>query len=437
MSLASTAPGLLSETKGFLRAAACFDEAGTVDAYLLFEAALAEVQGALGVIPAEAAPVITNACCREALDMELLRQRAATIGYPIVPLADMVAECAGEQGRWVHYGTTTQDVMDTAQVLQLRAALAPALEELQAIENLLVALTVRYRRTPMAGRSKLQHGVPIPFGYKTAVWLDQIYRCRLGLQRALLEASVLQFGGAVGTLAALGDRGIEVRAALARRLKLAEPDISWHVSRDRMVSLASGVAVTMAAIARMAGDVTLLMSTEVAELREPAAAGRGSSSTMPQKRNPVISEAIIEASRESNHTVGELLGTMQQEHERGIGHGYRERAAMAKQVTRFCGVVSLAQELLTGLEVDAGRMARNLGLTGEQIQSEAIMIELARKIGRIEAHHLLHKLSHGVTDLRSHLRDKFGLAIPCDEELTAKQLESAQGMIDCVLATVG
>lgn len=440
MSLASTAPGLLTQTIGYRRAANVFGEAATVDAYLAVEAALAEVEGELGVIPLEAVEPIVAACRREALDLDALREAAAIVGYPIVPLVSMLASAAGESGQWVHFGTTTQDVMDTAQVLQLREVLTVTLADAARVEQLLAQLCTLHRRTPMVGRSKLQHGVPISFGYKVAVWLDQIFRTRLGLARALEEATVLQFGGAVGTLASLRAQGMDVRRRLAWRLSLSEPDISWHASRDRMVALASAVAALLGALAKVAVDVAHLMSTEVGELREPAAAGRGSSSTMPQKRNPVICEAIIEAARSVQHVPGVLFGAMLQEHERGIGHGYRERAALSNAVLQLSGAVSLTEELLAGLEVDADRMARNLTLTNGLVYAEAVMIHLSDRIGRIEAHRLLHEVSHRVSqtgsELGSTLREVSGLVLPAELLDVNFQLEAAQEMIEQVLKTV-
>ena len=211
MSLASTAPGLLSETAGYHRAAAIFGEAGTVDAYLRFEIALAQVQGDLGVIPVDAAEAIGRVCRLDQLDLDTLRARAARVGYPVVPLVSMLADRAGAHGEWLHFGATTQDAMDTAQVLQLRDALSPTLDEAAELEIALADLAERHRQIPMAGRSKLQHAVPMSFGYKVALWLDQIHRCRLDLARALDNASVIQFGGAIGTLSSLPRVGLQVR----------------------------------------------------------------------------------------------------------------------------------------------------------------------------------------------------------------------------------
>lgn len=437
MSLASTAPGLLSRTRGFLRASGYFDEVGTVDAYLTFEAALAEVEGVLGIIPEAAVPAILAACRRDQLDMPGLRESAAAVGYPIVPLVAQLSELAGPHGQWVHYGTTTQDVMDTAQVLQMRGALSGTFDDLDKLEARLADLCDRHRRTPMAGRSKLQHGIPISFGYKVAVWLDQIHRSRKALARALDEACVLQFGGAIGTLASLQGRGTEVRAALARRLDLHDPAISWHVSRDRMAALAAALATTLAALAKMASDIAFLMATEVGELREPAAEGRGSSSTMPQKRNPVICEAILEAARCVQQAPGQILDAMLQEQERGIGHGYRERMVLAEAICQLSGATSLACDLLSGLEVDTTRMRANLDATGGLIHAEALMIHLSDRLGRIEAHHLLHQVAREVSDHGRALHEALmarGITVPEQVWSEAAQIAPAQPMIDAVLA---
>ncbi|MEP1649470.1 MAG: adenylosuccinate lyase family protein [Paracoccaceae bacterium] len=437
MSLASIAPGLISQTTGYLRASGFFDEAGTVDAYLTFEVALAEVEGGLGVIPQEAVAPIVSVCRRDLIDMDALRVKAAAVGYPIVPLVLMLADLAGKHGQWVHYGTTTQDVMDTAQVLQMRGALSGMFVEMTQVEALLAELCEKHKGTAMAGRSKLQHGIPISFGYKIAVWLDQIQRTREGVQRALDDASMLQFGGAIGTLASLQGAGLNVRSALAERLDLREPAISWHVSRDRIVMLATAVASLLGSLAKMSVDIALMMSTEVQELCEPSAEGRGSSSTMPQKRNPVMCEAIIEAAREVQHVPSIILDLMLQEHERGIGHGYRERTAICNAICLLSGAVTLAKDLLSGLEVNTTRMQENLGATHGLIHSEAVMINLSATYGRIKAHHILREVSQQVIVQGSNLEAalaSLGVDVPPHVLAEGGQVAQVNGMIDQVLS---
>lgn len=439
MSLASTFPGLLSSASGYTFAETVFGEAGTVDAYLQFEAALACTEAELGIIPREAASSIAGVCRRELLDIKTLREQASLVGYPIVPLIDMLAELAGEHGQWIHFGTTTQDVMDTAMILQIRRVGDFVIREALDVEQLLSRLCQEHRRTPMAGRSKLQHGTPISFGYKVAVWLDQLHRTRLRLSSALQEAYVLQFGGANGTLSCLKGEGTKVRRLLATKLELTEPDISWHVNRDRIAALSAAVSALHAALAKVALDIALMASTEVGELCEPFASGRGSSSTMPQKRNPVICEAIIEAAREAQHTPALILDAMLQEHERGIGHAYRERTALCRDMTQLAGTISLASELLSGIEVDTGRMKQNLDATEGLIYAEAIMIHLSQTLGRIKAHHLLAELSRKSQNRSPSLSTFQDAGIKVPEHLFSAEMEieAAQPMIDLVLEKTG
>nr|WP_321443302.1 adenylosuccinate lyase family protein [uncultured Cohaesibacter sp.] len=440
MSLASTAPGLVTNTTGYRRSQQIFGEEGTVDAYLRFEAALAETEGALGVIPREAIDPIVKSCAVDAIDFDSLRQGAAVVGYPIVSLVAQLAEKVGDHGQWVHYGATTQDAMDTALVLQLIEATDAILSDLGPVKERLALLADQHRDTPMPGRTKIQHGVPLSFGYKVAVWLDQIERTGRVLRQAREEVAVLQFGGAVGTLASLGDEGPEVREALARRLGLACPDISWHVSRDRMALLASALGTLAAAFGKMAMDIALMMSTEVRELVEPAMDGRGSSSTMPQKRNPVMCEAIVESARSIQHVPGVLLDAMLQEYERGIGQGYRERVALCDAVSHLAGIVSLSHDLLSGLVVNRDQMQSNLSLTHGLIHSEAIMMFLSRRLGRLEAHHVLQKVARRIEmsneEIGSVLMDESGIDFPTDLLEATEPVSRADSMIEAVLSNV-
>lgn len=439
MSLASSAPGLLTSTDGYQRTAAIFSDEGTVDAYLTFERALAKVQGTLGVIPSDVVAPIQAVCSLEKLNMPKLTREAAQVGYPIVPLVNQLAELAGASGQWVHYGATTQDVMDTAQVLQTRSAGKSIVTEMARLESLLANMASQHRHTTMVGRSKLQHGVPITFGYKVAVWLDQIKRRRHALADTIDHASVVQFGGATGTLASLPESGLAVRASLAAELKLQEPDISWHVSRDRMADVVYSLASVAAALGKMAMDISHMMSTEVGELHEPAADGRGSSSTMPQKRNPVLCEAIIEAARDVRHYPARVLDAMLQDHERAIGHGYGERRALTAAMSETAGAVTLAVELVDGLEVHPATMASNVDRSNGWVYAEAAMLHLADQLGRLEAHHLLHHVCNRVSEedvtLQQALRDA-GIDVPDSIFQTSHQPKSTSSMIERVIAKV-
>lgn len=439
MSLAATAPGLISAKEGYRRVATIFNETGTLEAYLAFEGALAAVQGELGIIPPEAAQRIQTVCSKEALDLPALRRDAARVGYPIVPLVNQLAACAGSMGQWVHFGATTQDVMDTALALQIQQAGKVTLRDVKALERALSTLADRNRTTMMIGRSKLQHAVPISFGYKVAVWLDQLIRRRRALAGAIDAASVVEFGGATGTLASLQQEGIKVRAALAQRLNLTEPDISWHVLRDRQADLVYAHAALAAALAKMAIDIAHMMSSEVYELREPAEEGRGSSSTMPQKRNPVLCEAIIEAAREVRELPSRSLDAMLQDHERAIGHGYSERRAVAFAMKETAGSVSLALELVEGLEVDESRMLSNIDGSNGLVYAETAMLYLGKELGRLEAHHVLSNLCNVALRKNIHLTQAIkeaGFAVPDDVFDPKSCLGGQLDMIDRVIGKV-
>ncbi|UOM35066.1 lyase family protein [Acuticoccus sp. I52.16.1] len=433
------AEGLIAATSGHECVATRFDEPSTIEAYLMFERALAEVQGALGVIPSEAAATLVAVCRLENVDREALREGAARVGYAIVPLVAMLAHKAGAAGEWLHYGTTSQDAMDTALSLQLKAAAPDVLAPLDGVCATLARHADTHRRTPMAGRSKLQHAAPITFGYRCAVWLDQLLRRIERLSAALGACATLQFGGAVGTLSALGAQGPAVRHGLARRLGLAEPAITWHVSRDRYADALYAFAAAGAALAKLAGDITFLMASEVAELREPYSDGRGSSSTMPQKRNPVMSEAIVEAARRTRALPAAGLEAMTQDQDRGIATSYMERAAIVDAARLTAGAATLAAELLTGLEVDTARMAANLDVTGGLIHAEAAMMALSAEHGRVRAHTILHTLCHEASTTGRALAEVAaagGHPLPAAVFDTEASLGAQDAMIDAVLARV-
>src|SRR5947208_1325340 len=258
------------------------------------EAALARAQGKLGIIPAEAADAITHAANalvsgREALDLARLKNQTERVGYPILPLVRQMAELAGEAGRYLHWGATTQDIMDTAAVLQIRGGLALIEEDLTAVRGHLAELARRYRDTPMAGRTHLQHALPVTFGYKAAVWLYALDRHADRLRELRPRVLLVQFGGAAGTLASLGngERSLETHAELACELRLGDPAITWHVVRDGIAETVQILALMAGSLGKIAFDVMLMSATEFGEAAEPFIEGRGSSSTMPQTRNPI------------------------------------------------------------------------------------------------------------------------------------------------------
>jgi 3-carboxy-cis,cis-muconate cycloisomerase len=361
------------------------------------EAALARAQGRLGIIPVEAGEAITRAASafangRCALDLARLKKETETVGYPILPLVRQLAEWAGECGRYIHWGATTQDIMDTVVVLQIRAGLALIEEDLTAIRDHLAELARRYRDTPMAGRTHLQHALPVTFGYKAAVWLSALDRHADRLRELRPRVLLAQFGGAAGTLASLGNggEGLETRAELARELALGDPPITWHVTRDGIAETVQVLALLLGSLGKIAFDVMLMSATEFGEAAEPFVAGRGSSSTMPQKRNPISCELILAAAKVLRQHAGLVLDAMVTDFERATGPWHVEWVAVPETFGYAAGALSQARFMLGGLMVDSGRMARNLGMTHGLIVAEAVMMGLAPHTGRNEAHDLVY-----------------------------------------------
>jgi len=367
-------------------------ERALLAAMLATEAALARAQARLGIVPADAAAAITRAAADvDALDLPALAAATRNTGYPVVGLVNQLTALAGaDAGRWTHWGATTQDIMDTGVVLILRDALALIETELDAVIAGFAAMAKRHRDTVMAGRTHLQHALPVTFGYKVAVWLSPLITMRERLAELKPRALRLQFGGAAGTLASLGDQGLAVQAELAKELGLAQPDIPWHVARDGLAEAVSFLGLLTGALSKIATDVILLMQTEVAEVAEPHVEGRGGSSTMPQKRNPISCEYIIAQSRGVTALVPQMLAAMAQDQERGTGPWQAEPLAIGQACLLSHGALAQARVLAEGLTVDAARMQRNLDSTGGLIVAEAVMMGLAPLLGRGEAHHVVH-----------------------------------------------
>jgi len=361
------------------------------------EAALARAQGRLGIIPGDAAEAITDAASalargREALDLARLKAETETVGYPILPLVRQLAALAGPAGRYVHWGATTQDIMDTAVMLQIRAGLALLEEDLTAVRGHLAELARKYRDTPMAGRTHLQHALPVTFGYKAAVWLYALDRHADRLRELRPRVLLAQFGGAAGTLASLGNSGENVgaRAELARELGLEDPLITWHVVRDGIAEAVQVLALLAGSLDKIAYDVMLMSATEFGEAAEPFVQGRGSSSTMPQKRNPISCELILAAAKVLRQQAGLVLDAVITDFERATGPWHVEWVAVPEAFGFAAGALHQARFMLGGLIVDADRMAKNLAMTHGLIVAEAVMMGLAPHIGRNEAHDLVY-----------------------------------------------
>ncbi|MCL4766622.1 MAG: 3-carboxy-cis,cis-muconate cycloisomerase [Hyphomicrobiaceae bacterium] len=373
------------------------DEAAVTHAVAV-EVALARVQGRLGLVPAEAARRIEVSADAAAIDLDELRRENDLVGYPIIGLVHQLARQCGDAGRYLHWGATTQDIMDTASVLQIRAALDIVAADLKRIEETLAALARKHRLTVMAARTHLQHALPTTFGHKAAVWLSIVRRHRQRLDELRPRVLVVQLSGAAGTLASLGTRGLEVQEALAAELGLAAPAITWHAARDGFAEAVGFLALVTASLAKIATDVALLMQTEVAEAFEPFAPGRGSSSTMPQKRNPISCELIIAAAKAVRQHAGLMLDAVVADHERATGPWQLEWIALPESFIAAASALRQAAGMLSGLVVDAGRMRRNLELTGGLIVAEAVMMALAEHIGRGAAHDLVYAACRAAAD---------------------------------------
>lgn len=374
-----------------------------------FEAALARAEARVGVIPPSAAPAIEAKCRAELFDMDALARATALAGSPAIPmvkqLTALVAEGEPDAMRFVHWGATSQDAIDTGLVLQLRDALDLIEADLAQLAMALAQLTRDHRLTPVVGRTWLQHALPITFGLETAGWLDATNRHRARLREIRPRALTLQFGGAVGTLAALGSRGLDVAAALAEDLGLALPDLPWHSHRDRVAEVGTTLGLLVGTLGKIARDVSLHMQTDVAEVFEPAAEGRGGSSTMPHKRNPVGSVASLAAAIRVPALVSVMLTGMVQEYERGAGGWQAEWETLPELVTLTAGALRHMLDVVSGLEVDAARMRQNLETTRGQILAEAVAMALGASLGRLAAHRLVGEACHRASEEGRHLRD--------------------------------
>lgn len=385
------------------RMRAVFDERAWLQRLLDVEAALARVQAALDIVPAEAAKAIDAAARVENLSLPEIAASTRVVGYPVVAVTKALAKSAGaEAGRYVHWGATTQDILDTALALQLRDALGIVEQDVARIAGALVAKAKQHRGDVMAGRTHLQHALPITFGYKCAVWaspfLDDLDRI-VALRPRLLK---VQFAGAVGTLASLGDKGRAVTEGLAKELGLAVPAAPWHVARDAIAEAGSVLAILCGNLAKFATDVVLLMQTEVGEVFEPHQPGRGSSSTMPQKRNPIASEYVLAAARGVQALAPMLAASMAQDHERSTGPWQSEQLALPQICVLTAGALAQALAIAEGMTVDAERMRENLDSTGGLILAEAVMMGLAPSLGRQKAHDVVeHACARAIAERRS------------------------------------
>jgi 3-carboxy-cis,cis-muconate cycloisomerase len=363
-----------------------FSDRAHLQFILDIEAALARGESKLGLVPAAVADAIVRAARVEDLRLDYIAESTRRVGYPIVAIVKELGRLAGDEAaRYIHLGATTQDILDTALVLQLQRAFAIVRRDLIALARVLADRAARFRDVPICGRTHLQHAVPTTFGLKCAVWASPLVTHLERLEQAAPRILVVQLGGAAGTLAALGADGPAVVEAFARELALGVPLLPWHALRDGLAEAAALLALICGSLSKFALDITLMMQTEVGEVSEPHEQGRGGSSTMPQKRNPIASEYILGATRAVHALVPVMLGSMVADHERATGPWQSESLALPQCVALTAGALAHARSIAEGMTIDTDRMRRNLELTGGLIMAEAIATALARSIGRAAA----------------------------------------------------
>jgi 3-carboxy-cis,cis-muconate cycloisomerase len=413
--------------------------------YLDIERALAKVQGQLGIIPQEAADEIVQHCELSMIDWDQLKAKTEQIGYPIIAVVNQInANCRDRLGEYCHWGATTQDITDTAAVLQMREGLALVEQDLKDISDALAVLAQKYRDTPVIGRSNLQQATPITFGYKMACILAGIERHRERLQQLKPRVLMGEFGGASGTLSSLESGAMETQAALMKELGLAQPLISWHTVRDTIAEVGAFLGLVGGSLGKIAMDVKLMMQTEVGEVFEPYAPGRGSSSTMPQKRNPISCLYIHANISVARQHAAALMDAMVADHERSTGPWEIEWVSLPEIFCLMSGALKQTKFVLQGLEVDANRMRSNMDITNGLVMSEAVMMGLGPYLGREYAHDLVYDLCRQALAENRPLIDILAAHPEIKRHLTRPQLESlcdpvnhlgqAGVMVDRVLA---
>src|ERR1700730_14124873 len=426
------------------------DDVASLQHMLDFEAALARAEAATGVIPASAAGPIQQACKAASFDLAGLAEAATRSGNLAIPLVKAltatVATADAEAARYVHWGATSQDVIDTAMMLTLRAAIDALLGDIDRGVAGFAKLARQHRNTAMVARTWLQHALPMPFGLKLAEYAAALHRSRLRLRRLRKEALALQFGGAAGTWAALGDKGMLVAEKLAEALKLPLPEAPWHTHRDRIAEAASVLAIITGTCGKIARDVSLLMQTDVAEAFEPSGEGRGGSSTMPHKRNPVAAAAALAAATIAPGLAPTLFAAQVQDHDRSAGPWHAEWPTLPMLLLVTSGALAATVDIAEGLEVDAARMRVNLEATHGLIMAEAVTMALAGTVGKSEAHHLIETASKKAVADNKHLRDVLAKDPEVAAHLSADKLTKlfepmayqgvSQALIDRLLASL-
>lgn len=408
---------------------AIYSDTATLGAMLAFEAALARAESQCGIVPSAAAEAIARACDPTLYDMAALGHEARRAGNLAIPLVKAltreVSQADAEAARYVHWGSTSQDVIDTGAMLQLRDALDLMISLIDRAAADFAQLAERHRNTIGAGRTLLQHALPIPFGLRFANYAAALARSSQRLRTLREHNLALQFGGAAGTLASLKDNGFEIGQALSRSLGLPLPDAPWHTQRDRLVEIAAAIGIMTGTCGKIGRDIQLLMQTDVGEASERAEAGRGGSSALPHKRNPVSSTIAVAAATMAPHLVATMMSAQMQELERGPGSWHSEWPTLRALALAASGALDSIVDLAAGLEVDPQRMQDNLDTSHGLVMAESVSLALAAKIGKSDAHHVVEAASRICVAQKRPLIDVLAEDQRVMRHLSREELEAA------------
>ena len=424
-----------------------FSDESRIQAWIDTEIALAKAQVITGVIPKGIDENIEKVASVNNLNLVSMKEDFDKVGFPILPFVKQLTKlCDAETAKWVHYGATTQDILDTGMVLQMRKGIEIIEDDLENILSALATLAKKHRDTVMAGRTFQQLAAPITFGYKAAIWLDELMRHRERLNQIKERILVGQCAGAVGTFATLGEKALVVQEVMMDYLKLYTPKITWHTSRDRWSELISFHALLGSTLAKIANEVAILMRSEVGELSEPFETGRGASTTLPQKRNPISCEPIIANAHRLREMASSQMIAMIQEHERGVGQMHIEWMVIPESFILLSGSLHHTKFILENLWVDTDNMRKNLDIGGGLLMSESVMMGLAPKVGKSKAHHLVYAAAGRTMDNRTNLREELVNDKEICKNLTIEEIDalidpsnyvgSAGEMVDEVLKLV-
>ena len=424
-----------------------FSDAACIQSLLDFESALARAEAKAGIISPSAASAVAKSCRADLIDMAALASVAplsANLAIPLVKqLTALVAKENPEAARFIHWGATSQDAIDTGLILQVRNALGPILSDLDFLCDELGKFADAHRNTPIGARTLLQQALPTSFGYIVAGWLDVLLRHHARLLALRTNSLVLQFGGAVGTLAVLGPNGPAVARILAEELSLPLPNAPWHSHRDRVAEIAATFGILCGSLKKIAHDLSLYMQTEIGELSEPNASGRGGSSTMPHKKNPVGCAAILAATTRVPGLVGTILAAMPQDHQRGLGNWHAEAPTLVEIIRLSAGALHHLAELVPNIQINTNRMMANLEVTHGLIYAEAVSAALAEKLGRAAAHEKIEVACAASIKSGTHLREVLASQSETSAHLSAADLDrlfnpfnylgSSSAFIDAIL----